>query len=97
MPDARRGTVREDLKPLAEWWLMARLTLCVLDGPAEEGFLVGPLVTQDTALLDRWCRRSDELGRAGVVLLSATTLADVTPEADPRGRGGVVVTLPPTQ
>jgi hypothetical protein len=65
---------REIEQPVEDWVLMARATLCVLDGPGDEGFLIGPLPQAQFERHASWCETVDRRGSAGVVLLSDTAL-----------------------
>jgi hypothetical protein len=86
---------RDTEHAVEDWVLMARATLCVLDGPGDEGFLIGPL---PEAQFD-WCETVDRRGSASVVLLSDPALPRGITAGDlsalHRARGGTVRAVPP--
>lgn len=97
---ATMPVVERDIEqPVEDWVLMARVTLCVLDGPGDDAFLIGPLPEAQFDRHASWCETVDRRGSASVALLSDTAL--------PRGitaghlsalhgaRGGTVRAVPP--
>jgi hypothetical protein len=75
------------------------VTLCVLDGPGDEGFLIGPLPEAQVDRQASWCEAVDQHGFADVVLLPDAALPEGVTAGDLsalRGaRGGTVRAVPP--
>lgn len=57
------------------WQLMARLTMCVVDGPGDAGCLIPTLTGPDDAdNMSAWCAAADAAG--GAVVVSVETMPD---------------------
>lgn len=93
MPELSQVDQAAERTPVDGWRLMARATLCVVDGPAEdEGFLIAPLVPG--AFDPAWCDEVARCGGAFVVLLEEAELPEraglVETAGRPGARGGFV-------
>jgi hypothetical protein len=71
------------------WSLLPRMTMCVVDGPGDAGFLVGAFEAERA-----WFDAVDAVGGATVVAVDADPAGDLpTLAARPDARGGFVPLL----
>lgn len=90
-------TVRDGyIQPCEGWLLFPRLTLCVVDGPGDAGFLVQGAADADQAEhLTRWLEALDKTGAAVVIALEEpledTSLDELV--SLPTARGGAIPLL----
>jgi hypothetical protein len=94
MPAAASELTLEDLPEANRWRLMARLTLCVLDGPGDTGMLMAADVARPD-LMSSWCDSVERAGGAFVLAFAENELPALIIESPrlvglPRAQGAFV-------